>query len=476
MQTAKCFSILILFLLFLSTSSTKAKDEIAVYAGTVISNNPEYDSLVLLDFPFSLNRSDFEFFKDESFDDGKLYARIFAQVDLFDKNGLVADSVRTYFSVAVNSQEEALEKDYRLFNKLSLMVKPEIYSARLTVIDAKSKLSGEYFLDKIDVKAPHKDDLYLAGTCLAYNINYVGESDSQYQSPMIRNGFNILINPISVFSESDTSIYIYSEIFNLYYSDMIDSYYLVSITILDKQENIYQQLGSRKQKKRGNSSVITEVINISEWPNGNYNIQLSVYDFSNSHSDTILVPLSKVSPEAVLASAESNITDFEDPYDTLSFHHKINIIKFILEEPQLKILLSLTDSGKINFMNQYWREHDIIPGTTQLENRSNMIKYYNYANYYYSSNDLKTNGWYTDRGRILMTYGICDQLDENQVPIIGNAYEVWYYYSLKSGGVFVFEDWTGNDTYRLVHSDVFGEVYSKGWNDMIKQGYIDIRE
>jgi hypothetical protein len=28
----------------------------------------------------------------------------------------------------------------------------------------------------------------------------------------------------------------------------------------------------------------------------------------------------------------------------------------------------------------------------------------------------------------------------------------------------------------LVHSDVFGEVYSKEWEEKLQQGYIDMRE
>ncbi|MFC1475132.1 GWxTD domain-containing protein [Candidatus Zixiibacteriota bacterium] len=453
-----------------------SKNGLAVYSGTVISNNPVYDSLVLLEFPFSLNRSDFEFFKADTTDNEKLYARIFAQVDLFTPDGKAYDSVRTYFSVAVNSIEEAQIKDYRLFNKLSLMVKPGLYSARLTIIDVKSKLSGEYFFDNININPPVKDKLFIAGTCLAYQLVFVGEKSREDAPLMYKNGYNILVNPVSVYAENDTIAYLYGEVFNLDYNSDNNSYYLVSISILDNMNNLYERLGSRKQKKSGKSSVITEAIDISNWPNGNYKIELSVYDLTNSQSDTVLIPINKVSPTEVLSAMESSTVKYENPYDTTSLDVKINLVRYLLEESQKRTLNSLSDTGKINFLAQYWKEHDENPATTICENQIEIIHLYNYANQYFSNNDIKTNGWKSDRGRIMMTYGLWDERDEIQSPRIGNPYDVWYYRSLKSGGIFVFEDWTGNDDFRLVHSDVYGEVFSKAWDDKIKQGYIEILE
>ena len=84
------------------------------------------------------------------------------------------------------------------------------------------------------------------------------------------------------------------------------------------------------------------------------------------------------------------------------------------------------------------------------------------------------DGWSTDRGRIYMTYGPWDERDDNEAPRVGNSYEVWYYRSIKQGLMFIFEDYSGNDDYRLVHSNVFGEVYNQEWQDRVDQGYIDI--
>ena len=47
---------------------------------------------------------------------------------------------------------------------------------------------------------------------------------------------------------------------------------------------------------------------------------------------------------------------------------------------------------------------------------------------------------------------------------------VWYYLRLGEGKLFLFEDWSGNGDYRLVHSNVYGEIFSKEWDELLNQG------
>ena len=76
--------------------SVRASDELAIRAGLAVTNNPELDSMVLLEFPFSVKRSQFQFFRPDS-TDPMFYARVFAQVVLIDSRGLAIDSTNTYF-------------------------------------------------------------------------------------------------------------------------------------------------------------------------------------------------------------------------------------------------------------------------------------------------------------------------------------------------------------------------------------------
>ena len=141
----------IVFCLAVGLTAQEEKAPLTVYSGAVKYNNPAFDSVVLVEFPFVLNRHEFEFFQPDT-TDPNYYARIFAQVILLNVEGQAIDSATTYFSVKVPTLEEARKEGLKLFNKLSLIIKPGIYSSRLTVIDAVSKKEGEFFNGRLIVE------------------------------------------------------------------------------------------------------------------------------------------------------------------------------------------------------------------------------------------------------------------------------------------------------------------------------------
>lgn len=467
-------SLVVVMALCISTGSlSAAEDNLAVYAGVIVSANPDFDSLVMLDFPFSVNRSEFTFFRPDS-SSGNLYARVFAQVDLLDKTGLAIDSVATYFSLMARSETEAALPDYRIFNRLTLMEEPGSYAARLTVIDAVSKKQGEYFLDNIEVEPPVKERLSIGGTCVAYSVRYVGEGDSTSNQRLRKNGFHVVPNPVAVFSDSDTILYVYGEIYNLDARTTADpTQFQLSLAVLDREGGLYRSFGSRIARKPGTSAVIAESFAIDDFDVGPYQVRIIVDDFDTKQADTALVPFRIVSPQAVLSAAEISKRRAE-LYDNLTVKDHVNMVKFLLLPEELRVLNALPDNGKLNYLDQYWKEHDTDPATAVVENRLEMAERYAYANKFFSTNSERTDGWQTDRGRIYLTYGRWDERDDVEAPRVGNSYDVWYYRSIKEGKVFIFEDWSGDEDYRLVHSNVFGEVYSKDWQDRIEQGFIDI--
>ena len=449
-------------------------EPLAVYAGSIVYDNPAYDSVALVEFPFTVNRDEFQFYRPDSSTDDMLYARIFAQVDLFNTDGFPTDSARTLFSLKVKDTEEASAKNFRVFNKVILMAKPGSYTARLTVVDVASKREGSFFIDKITVPPPARNRISIGGSFLAYDLKYVGEDNPAYNPRLSKNGFNVLINPINIFSVSDSIMFLYSELYNL--ADTLpNARYMFGLSVFDDQGNLYQPLGSLVRESHDQTAVITEPIYIKSWPTGNYRLQLVATDIPTKASDTFDIPFHIVSPQAVqLAAAGSMIG--RNSYDSLSLADKIHLVKYLLTPEQAGVLSNLSDSGKLNYLSQYWKEHDSDPSTSIIENRAEMVRRYSYANRFFSTNVAKNNGWLTDRGRVYMTYGPWDERDDFQAPRVGNPYEVWYYRSIREGKLFVFEDYSGNSDYRLVHSNVQGEVYNKDWQDRINQGFIDIVE
>ena len=452
-------------------SAQPAGDGLKIYAGVASYANPEYDSLVRVEFSFSVNRNELTFFRPDE-KDNNLYARVFAQVDIFDQSGYAVDSVGTYFSVAVPSREEASRNDVRVFDRLSLMLEPGDYSARLTVIDVANKNDGECFFDRVVVEESDRLKLRLSDVSLLYNIQPAGDASGISNTRLIKNGLLLFPNPNALFTENDTSVYLYGEVYNLKSADTSSGEYSVQYSVVTETGLPFRELGSRVMTKPGASAVLAESFDIKDWPEGSYVLRVVVSDYEANRSDTTLSPFRIISRQALLASISH--PTFEYPYDTLSLEARLRLVEYLLTPEQKKTLSVLSAEGKENFLQQYWEENDVNQSTEVIENLLDMMERYIFVNQNFSTNEKQDNGWHTDRGRIYMTYGPWDERDHVPSPRAGNPFDIWHYRSLKEGKHFVFEDWSGTLDYRLVHSNVYGEVYDQAWDETIRKDMLEL--
>ena|GEM_PF-445240 len=441
------------------------ESRLTVYAGATIFPDPEYDSVSLVEFPFSLSRNQFEFFRPDG-PDSSLYSRIFAQVVLINTFGERIDSVSTYFSVRTSKRAEAMQTGVRLFNKLILFVKPGVYSARVEVIDAVSKRSGEAFIDKIIVEPPVKDRLSLSDPMLAFSISSQDDYDSTTSNiRLIRNGFLIVPNPVSMFSAKDTIIYLYGELYNLDINEQSTDKLRLEFDII-RDETVYRKLGMRNIIKQGSTMSYVESFDIKEWPTGLYSLRVAAFDSSINQSDTGNVLFRIISHRELAKEVRRYRSN--DPYDELLLEEKCNLIYFLLSMPERETLNRLTEVGKESFLDQFWKEHPTVsnPRADISMTRKELISCYRYANAHFSTNIKKDNGWSTDQGRVILTYGPWEEIEAREVPIKRSPFEVWWYHSQREGMVFVFEESHG--TYRLVHSNVNGEIFNDEWAAILK--------
>jgi GWxTD domain-containing protein len=467
--TTAALSLLVVLSVFCWGSSllgqTKS-DRLTVYAGATFFNDPELDSVVLVEFPFTLNRHEFEFFQPDSLDT-RYYARIFAEVVLFGVDGLPVDSARTYFSAVVNSLEEASLKGIKLFNGLALVVRPGVYSARVTVIDAVGKAKGESFYDKMIVEPPLKDRISIGGKCLAYGIRKAADTPATENDRLVKNGLVVLCNPLGIFGSEDTTAYIYAELYNLQYNPETPSSFRLAFKVFDDSGRVYSDLGYKSVEKAGTSAVIAESFDIAGWPVGTYRLRITATDLLSQQSDSQQVAVTIFAPE-VAAEIPAAAVVF-DPYDTLSPEVQLRLVDYLLTPVEKDALKSLNRQGRPSFLAQFWRANDSDPNTAVNETRLEAIERYEYANHNFSTGSGEPDGWRTDRGRIYMTYGPWEERDDIEAPRVGNPFVVWFYHSLREGSVFVFEDRQGYRDYTLVHSNVEGERYSKNWEDRLRQ-------
>ncbi|MDF1544687.1 MAG: GWxTD domain-containing protein [bacterium] len=438
-----------------------------VYASTVQYPVPVYDSTVLLEIQFSLKRNEFDFFESEQ-NPGQWEARIYALAELFGTDGTIYDSASTYFAVSVDEKAKAEMADVRIFNKLQMQVKPGEYRANLTVVDVSSKRTGSFPFENFTVAPVEKEKLSIGGLTLAYNIRFVGE-DKGRNYRMVKNGYLVYPSPIGIFSTTDSVMMLYAEAYNLDYLTENPGKYSAIYNVLEKDSSFFIHLGSREKAMGGKTAVLAESFDIKGWPKGYYNLQLIVTDGVSGNIDTALTPFVIMQPISD-DQVELIRARLIDPYDELTLEEKIHLVEYLLEPHQKQTLANLTPKGKENYLIQYWKESDTDQSTEQIENRIEMIERFRYANENFSTNAAKDDGWLTSRGRIYVIYGEPAEIDDVQAPRIGNPYQVWYYRYLREGKLFVFEDWSGGSDYRMVHSNVDGEMFDQEWDDYLTKG------
>lgn len=445
---------------------------LTLYGGLNLYPNPAYDSLNLAEFSFSLNRHELEFYRPEG-EDSLFYARVFAQVNIFGPRGAVIDSASTYFSIRVGDLQEAAQPGFRLFNKVSLYLPSGIYSARLTVIDAVNKRRAAVFHPSFEVIPPAKDRVALSSVCIAYSVTPVGDNATGVDRRMVRNGYQVIPNPIAIFGPGDRALYLYAEAYNLSYFSDRSTQVETSLAALNADSTVLRAFDRRVLESSGVSAVVAESVDIAEWPSGVYLIRLIVFDQEKAQADTAFAPFQILSDE-MLAEAAAGRGSL-DPYSKLSLDQKIQLVTYLLAPTEEEVLSRLGDRAKLNYLDRWWEDHDEHPETPEIENRLDLIERYQDANRLFSSNTDHTDGWSSHLGRVLMKYGRPSKIEDNTAAwLTGTPVQVWYYWELEEGKFFIFEEGALHYDFILVHSNVDGEPYSDEWQQLLDEEWFDM--
>lgn len=451
-----------------SLGAAEVGRDLTLYAGVWQSQLTVEQSRPLLEFSFSVNKHEFEFFQVDS-QQAFVEARVFAQVHLLGSDGFPVDSAFTHFSLRAADPDAARQEGIRVFNRLTLTADPGVYSARVVVLDAASERRGDVFIDRFSV-APPASELAVTEALFAYRIRKVVEGESVNQR-LVKNGLEVVPNPKSIYSITDSIAYVYAEAFNLTSGDAIAEFCLLQLQVLRGDSSAFRDYGQRRIKKPGASLVIAEQLDIRGWSHGNYLVKLVLTD--QASTVVSLTPFSIVDPD-ILAASLARPERQEEPWDTLSLEHQMRVVHYLLNPEQKATLGRLTDQGKESYLAQFWKEQDPDPRTLENETRIEMVERYDFCVRRFSANIDGDDGWLTDRGRIYMTKGPYDQIDDRQAPLVEAPWVIWYYYSRDQGLFYIFQDEDGDNDYRIVHSNDDHEVFSREWERAIRDGEVEV--
>ncbi len=126
----------------------------------------------------------------------------------------------------------------------------------------------------------------------------------------------------------------------------------------------------------------------------------------------------------------------------------------------------LNASGKAQFLIRFWRDRDPTPATEQNEYLEQVQQRYRYANEHFGWGTEE--GWANERGRVLIQYGMPDEISRHHSEAETVPYEIWIY-SQERRHDFVFADLQSNGHFVLLHSSKEGEVHNTDWRRLIKR-------
>ncbi len=455
-------SLIVLIVLTIAASSVFS-ETISIQAGINLFNDPRGGTASYVEFPFLLKRFQF----DSSPVEGEDWLRgsISAVLYLSDTLGNKIDSASTYFYIKADNVQDASRRDVEIHDKLALYIEPGIYEIFLEVTDVVSGNTGSFHYGRYKIAPLILDSLCMSDIELAKYIRYVTDSSILATSRLIKNGYEIRSSPMGVFNHTDKYIYIYAEIYNLEYSPAKSDSFTLAYQIFKDNGEPYFDFGEMMIYKPDSTAVITNRLDYSSWALGKYELRLTATDLrtgatTESAKKISIVSLPMQQPDKVLIS-------YRSPLDTACMETKTNWIRFIINPSDWEMFQTLNDTGKYAFINRHFDDRDPSPWTGKNEYLFDVISRFNYANNNYSSLAGVTNGWSTDRGRVLLMYGLSDEIKTASPPAVTKPLQVWYYYSLQGGVYFVFEDSQGYGNFRLVHSTAKGEIYSGGWDEVV---------
>ncbi|MFA5512299.1 MAG: GWxTD domain-containing protein [Candidatus Kapaibacterium sp.] len=126
---------------------------------------------------------------------------------------------------------------------------------------------------------------------------------------------------------------------------------------------------------------------------------------------------------------------------------------------------SLTElKAKQRFLFKFWRARNTDTNSVFNEARRKFLHNVEYANTYFTSGMIR-HGWNSERGRVLLKYGIPTRREMHNSTGEERPYEEWFYEDVQGGVHFYFVDMSYVGNFILVHSTAVNEPYFPDWYD-----------
>ena len=336
---------------------------------------------------------------------------------------------------------------------------------------------GEYSLEVAvsDSLAPaRRDSIALALSIQPYSTD-VTSSDLELCSRIqasermgdlfYKNSLEVRPHPTLVFGvASHPVMFHYTELYNL----DPDHTYTVKTQVVARDGSIVRE-SSRERKFGVKNAVEAGTTNVASIPSNRYRFRLTLADASGKEltqsEKTFYIYNPHIQgPEAsavsVKASELAGLTADE-------LADEFQKAKYLATDQEISTFSQITSAeGRREFLAKFWTE--VEAGRMGREGVQRMAYLQRVASANQRFRAMARDGWRTDRGRVLLLYAEPDEIERFPSSMETKPYEIWHYYGIENGVLFVFIDRSGFGEYILVHSTKRGELQDDQWQRFLQ--------
>ncbi len=410
------------------------------------------------EFYYSFEDKDLKFVKKDNYYLGELFINV-----SISKNNKVLSSKRWIVSHKI--EEINQEVPFILIGEKDFFLVPGNYDVSVYVQDFYDSTSFSDF--NFDIRIPDFNDKQIFSSSLELStmISGINSSHIKWSETFIKDTLYVVPMPSRILDGKNQSLYIYFEIYKFLINNVK---YNVSYEIKNTYEEIVysNQITYEGSQRKIVCSKNIPIFNLSS---GKYFLNIEITNNTNV-LDTI-----KLAKEIFIINLENlnnkrrrlvENKDFENSeFATLTPKQtdiELRKIRVIATDEELDKISLLTETvAKQRMLYNFWKIRDNDTTDNFNEALFNFKKLIKFAEDNFTYGNIP--GWETDRGRIVLKYGIPGQRLINPQKGDLNAYETWFYEDLQGGIYFYFVDLTGYGNFILVHSTAFGEIQYDDW-------------
>lgn len=422
------------------------------------------DNLNSLEVYYSFNESDLTYLREGDYFEGGLLFHLTIK-----QQGSEQIEIQRRFHVPhtiADTSNFRAGKSFSSLFKLTARNIPQVLT--INIIDSNKESRQQTIFYELSKKDFSEDKLAVSDLQLCSSIMPISNEQS---SVFVKNSLKLVPNPSRVFSNESPFLYFYIELYNLRYLPT-NSNINARTVILDKE---HKEVSSaiKKLDTLGINNFQYGMMDLRDLPVGEYEIQLLVIDTSDqmygrsTNSFRVIKKLNKTMAASDLTAKEF-MTAQMSTMDETQLDTEFYALRHLTRKKDVRKYKKLSSIGdKVELLIEIWLPLDPNLQTVQNESREEFIDRMTYVNAQFSIG-LK-QGWQTDRGRILITYGPPDQYVRDPFERGMKPHEEWHYHNLQGGVVFVFADLNGFQDYRLIHSTHQSELQNYNWKSRVQR-------